>query len=168
MLRPLQRLLETIYDAPSGQDVRDFLLTAREKLPRERREAAAEEELVLVQKRRSCRLALYIDDAVLARLHADMDRQVVEAAMINARLTEASIVRALREPRVPVHTVDIVSRTPRWSARHDVRFALIRSRHTPLARVLTFLQTMNREDVRMLASDPAVPPQVRSYLARRG
>ncbi len=27
MLRPLQKLLETIYDAPCGHDVRDFLLT---------------------------------------------------------------------------------------------------------------------------------------------
>src|SRR6185295_15653735 len=70
MLRPLQNLLETIYDAPCGHDVRDFLLTERRQLPRERRDAAADEELVLIQRRRSASLGLYIDAAVLARLDA--------------------------------------------------------------------------------------------------
>ncbi len=68
MLRPLQHLLETINDAPSGEDVRDFLVTARDALPPERREAAALEELVVVQRARSSRLALYIDAALLERL----------------------------------------------------------------------------------------------------
>lgn len=68
MLRPLQKLLETINDAPCGHDVHDFLLTERRQLPRERREDAADEELVLVEHRRSHRLGLYIDGAVLARL----------------------------------------------------------------------------------------------------
>lgn len=68
MLRPLQHLLETIYDAPCGHDVRRFLLTERDQLPRSRRDEAADEELILVQGKRSCRLGLYIDGAVLARL----------------------------------------------------------------------------------------------------
>jgi hypothetical protein len=68
MLRPLQKLLETINDAPCGHDVRDFLLTERTQLPPERRAEAADEELVLVEHRRSRRLGLYIDGAVLARL----------------------------------------------------------------------------------------------------
>jgi hypothetical protein len=68
VLRPLQQLLETIYDAPCGHDVRDFLLTKRRQLPPARRHEAADEELVLVQRRGSCHLGLYIDAAVLARL----------------------------------------------------------------------------------------------------
>jgi hypothetical protein len=68
MLRPLQKLLETINDAPCGHDVRDFLLTERRQLPRERQAVAADEELVLVEQRHGCRLGLYIDAAVLARL----------------------------------------------------------------------------------------------------
>jgi hypothetical protein len=68
MLRPLQHLLETIYDAPSGHDVLDFLVTERRHLPTERRADAADEELVLVQRRRSHYLMLYIDAALLARL----------------------------------------------------------------------------------------------------
>jgi hypothetical protein len=82
VLRPLQRLLETIYDAPCGRDVRDFLITTREMLPRERREAAADEELVLVQKRRSCQLALYIDEAVLKRLRDNDPLQALDSSNI--------------------------------------------------------------------------------------
>jgi hypothetical protein len=70
MLRSLQRLLETIYDVPSSHDVRDFLVTERRHLPVERREHAADEELVLVEQRRCAYLMLYIDSAVLARLRA--------------------------------------------------------------------------------------------------
>jgi hypothetical protein len=65
MLRSLQGLLETIYDAPSGHDVRDFLVTERRHLPAERRAHAAEEEL---EQRHRAYLMLYIDAAVLARL----------------------------------------------------------------------------------------------------
>jgi hypothetical protein len=68
MLRPLQQLLETIYDAPCGHDVRDFLVTSRAQLPRERRASGPDEELVLVEHPRSSYLALYIDAALLARL----------------------------------------------------------------------------------------------------
>jgi hypothetical protein len=68
MLHALQRLLETIYDAPSGHDVRDFLVTERRHLPGERREHAADEELVLIEQRRRAYLTLYIDSALLARL----------------------------------------------------------------------------------------------------
>lgn len=67
-MRPLQRLLETIYDAPSGHDVRDFLVTERQHLPYERRAHAAEEELVIVEREPDSSLMLYLDSNLLARL----------------------------------------------------------------------------------------------------
>jgi hypothetical protein len=68
MLRPLQHLLETIYDAPTGHDVRDYLVTERAALPHARRGRGADEELVLVEKPRGNFLALYIDATLLDRL----------------------------------------------------------------------------------------------------
>jgi hypothetical protein len=68
LLRPLQRLLEIIYDAPSGHDVGDFLVTERRHLPVERRLDAADEELVVVEQRRRGYLMLYLDAALLERL----------------------------------------------------------------------------------------------------
>ncbi len=79
MLRPLQKLLETIYDAPSGHDVRDFLLTQRRQLPRERRDLAADEEVVVVERRRCSYLGVYIDEAVLARLAGNDPLQALDS-----------------------------------------------------------------------------------------
>lgn len=83
MLRPVQRLLETIYDASSGHDVRDFLVTRREELPGERRDGGPEEELVLVENpRRTSYLALYIDEALLKRLEQHDPLRRLDAANI--------------------------------------------------------------------------------------
>jgi hypothetical protein len=82
ILRSLQRLLETIYDAPSGHDVSDFLVTERRHLPVERREQAAEEELVLVEQRRHAYLMLYIDSEVFARLRARDPLRALDASNI--------------------------------------------------------------------------------------
>ena len=68
MLQRLQHLLETIYDARSGHDVQQFLLTQRRQLPRERRRLAQDEELVVVNERDGAFLGVYIDAAVLRRL----------------------------------------------------------------------------------------------------
>lgn len=67
MLRPLQQLLGTIYDAHCGHDVRDFLLT-RPQLPPARRVAADDEEVVVVTNDAGIRLGVFIDSAVLTRL----------------------------------------------------------------------------------------------------
>jgi hypothetical protein len=82
MLHSLQRLLETIYDVPSGHDVRDFLVTQRQHLPAERRAHAADEELVLVEQRRRAYLMLYIDSAVLARLRERDPLQALDGGNI--------------------------------------------------------------------------------------
>lgn len=82
MLRPLQHLLETIYDAPSGEDVEQFVVCARDALPAERRTAAADEELVLVQDGDEARLGLFIDADVLARLDRDSPLRRLSSANI--------------------------------------------------------------------------------------
>lgn len=105
-------------------------------------------------------------ESVLSRLLADRDLPVVEAALANARLTEASIARTVRDPSAPPHTIDLISRHPKWSVRRDVRYALVRNRHTPTARALQFVAAMTREEVRALSRDPAVPPRLRTYLTR--
>ena len=71
-----------------------------------------------------------------------------------------------RHAAAPPHTVAAIARHPKWSPRRDVRYALVRSRHTPTARALEFVATMTREELRSLAGDRAVPPQIRSYVAR--
>jgi hypothetical protein len=107
-----------------------------------------------------------VSDTVLARLLADHEARVAEAARTNARLTEGIVVRTVRSAAAPPHAIELISRDPRWSVRRDVRFALIRNRHTPLARALHFLETMTQQDVRELSRDAGVPARLRAYLAR--
>jgi hypothetical protein len=105
---------------------------------------------------------------VLARLLADENRTVVEAAAHNGRMTEETVLRALRDPAARAHTVDVLSAHPRWSPRRDVRYALLRSRHTPLARALSVLGTMTAGERKALARDPAVPVRLRQYIRADG
>jgi hypothetical protein len=80
MLQRLQHLLETIYDARSGQDVQAYLLTQRRQLPRERRRLAQDEELVLVDERGGAFLGVYIDAGVLRRLQRHDPLQALNSA----------------------------------------------------------------------------------------
>lgn len=152
-----------------------FDLVSVTLIPHVPREVKAAAESVILQKLKEMPLGVRItlarrtrSEGVLARLLTDPDRAVVEAAVTNTRLTEGVVVKAVRNPAAPVHTVDIISKADRWSVRHDVRFALLRSRHLPLSRALAFLPSMSREDLRLLTSDASVPAQLRAYLAKRG
>jgi hypothetical protein len=151
-----------------------FDLVAVSLLPHAPREVKASAEGAILAQVKTLPLGVRItlarragSEAILARLLVDHERPVVEAVVLNGRLTEGTVVRALRDRQAPAHTVDVVSSSSRWSPRHDVRFALLRSRHLPLGRALTCLSTMTRADISLLASDPAVPTQLRAYLGRR-
>jgi len=82
MLRAVQRLLETIYDAPSGHDVRDFLVTDRASLPGDRSVHAADEEVVIVEDDRCGYLMLYLDEQLLARLDESDPLQALDGENI--------------------------------------------------------------------------------------
>ena len=73
----------------------------------------------------------------------------------------------MRDHAAPPHTIALVSRSGRWSVRHDVRYALLRNRHLPLARALQFLPSMSPAEQRDLARDPSVPAQLRSYIGKQ-
>lgn len=103
-------------------------------------------------------------EAILLRLLVDHEARVVEAALANPRVTEATVSRALRDPMAPPHTVDQVARSGRWNVRRDIRIAIVRNRHTPTGRALQLVSTMTRDELRMLSRDSAVPAQIRSYI----
>jgi hypothetical protein len=66
-LAALQGALAEIYDLPATPDVREFLLTDRRELDEYPR-SAGDEQLLIAEEGDTLRLALYIDEAVLARL----------------------------------------------------------------------------------------------------
>ena len=106
-------------------------------------------------------------EAILLRLLVDREARVVEAALGNARVTEATVARAIRDPMVPPHAVDQIARHARWSVRRDIRLALVRNRHTTTGVALQLVSTMTREELRVLARDSAVPAQIRNYIQKK-
>jgi len=79
MLRELQALLAGIYDLPLPLDVADFLLTDRGQLPRELRAQPADEQVVVVEEADAAAIGVFLEPAVLARLHAANPLQALHA-----------------------------------------------------------------------------------------
>lgn len=137
-------------------------------IPREVKTAA--EGAVLAQLKQvplGARVALArrtFSETILLRLLVDREARVVEAALGNPRVTEATVSRTLRDPMAPPHTVDQVARSARWNVRRDIRIAIVRNRHTPTGRALQMVSTMTRDELRLLSRDSAVPAQIRSYI----
>ncbi len=144
-------------------------------IPHVPREVRAAADGVLLSKIKQMPLGVRVSlarrttsEAVMGRLLLDAEPTVVQALLTNARLTEATLALALRNHHTPRHTVELIARSPRWSCRRDLRFALVRNRHTPLATALTLIPSLTRDELRSLGADPAVSPQLRAYLAKLG
>lgn len=105
-------------------------------------------------------------------LLADADARVMQSALQNARLTEASIVRMLTRPDAHVGFVDAVAHHPQWSLRREVRVALLRNEKTPMARTVEFARGMPPGMLREILQTSRLPTNVKEYLlaeiAKRG
>lgn len=73
--------------------------------------------------------------------HAAVDTpelRVMRTALENPRLTEALLINAVLRPSASVALVQAVARHEKWSARKEVRAALLRTEYLSLARALEF------------------------------
>lgn len=68
MLRPLQRLLEVIYDVPVAHDVEDFVFSDPGLVPASLRDSRSEEQVLLSEGPGEVRIGVYLDPHVLQRL----------------------------------------------------------------------------------------------------
>jgi len=93
------------------------------------------------------------------------DIEVIRAALDNPHVTEAQLLKVLASAGVPPGAVGLISEHRRWSHFYGLRLALIRSPHTPLARVLRFLPEMTVPDLRDICLDRRLPTHVRNYVA---
>ncbi len=98
-------------------------------------------------------------------LLGDADRRVTEACLINPRLREEDLVRAVRSETVSEALLDQVSRSS-WGERYGIRLALVRQGRTPLGVALSQLRWLARADLRGLVADPGVRPLLRAAAER--
>jgi hypothetical protein len=97
-------------------------------------------------------------------LVAEGHPQLLAVALENPRLTEAQILKALSREKIPEAVPAAIARHGKWSQSYNVRMALVRQPHAPLASVLAFLPELTVSDLRELAAPGIVPEALRKYL----
>lgn len=111
-------------------------------------------------------LARQASPRLASALVADPQEAVYQVALGSPRLTQDGVLRALRDSSISAGAVEAIARHPRWSARHEVRLAIIRSPGASLARVLAMVEQVSRREMAELTGDQAMPREHRQYLAR--
>lgn len=101
---------------------------------------------------------------VAGALLAEGHEQVLPLALENPHLTEAHLLRSLSREELPVRVAAAVAQHRKWSLLYNVRIALVRNPHTPLARVLAFLPDLTLRDLTDLSELTTLPPSLRQYL----
>jgi len=100
---------------------------------------------------------------VAGALLAEGHDRVARIALENPFLTEAQILRALASTKFAARIVEAIARHAKWSARADVRLALLRHPQMPLALRLTFLQELPLRALESLAETSSLPAHLRKY-----
>ncbi|HYM74381.1 MAG TPA: hypothetical protein VE377_00255 [Candidatus Dormibacteraeota bacterium] len=95
----------------------------------------------------------------------DKEKQVWQPALENPRLTEAAIVKALQRAAGATF-VEAVCHHPKWSLRQEVRVALLRNAHTPLAKAIDFARRIPPRQLRDILHASRLPEKVKSYLRK--
>ena len=103
---------------------------------------------------------------VAAALLLDKESRVSQTAMENPRLSEAAVVKALLSPTATLLFVEAVCRHPKWSLRPEIRIALLRNQHTPLARALEFARRIPPAQLRDILHSSRLPEKIKAYLRR--
>ena len=109
-------------------------------------------------------LAKQGSNRVAEALLCDPEPRIVESALLNPRMTEASIIRGLEREEAPVFLVEQVCRHPKWSLRRDVQLALLRNDKTPLGRVLAFVRGFSSHTLHDILKHSRLPASVKMYL----
>jgi hypothetical protein len=74
----------------------------------------------------SINLARRASSGVAGALLQNQHRAVIEAALQNLCMTEASIAKALAKPEVPALALSMLMEHPNWSLRRDLQIAILR------------------------------------------
>jgi hypothetical protein len=111
-------------------------------------------------------LARRSSDTVAAALLLDKEARVSRTALDNARLTEAAVIKALQGSVATAAFVQAVCHHAKWSPRREIRVALLRNPHTPLARALEFARTLPPPLLRDVLHASRLPEKVKTCLRK--
>jgi hypothetical protein len=101
---------------------------------------------------------------VAAALLFDKEKRVWQTALENPRLTETAVVKALQRSNALPPFVEAICRHAKWSVRPEIRMALLRNEHTPLARALEFARRLAPAQLRDVLHASRLPEKIKAYL----
>ena len=104
---------------------------------------------------------------IASALLTDPETRVIAAALDNPFLTEICVVKAVLRDNSPHPLVHAVCDHRKWSLRRDVQVALLRSRHTPLARAIAIAASLPVPVVRDVLHHSCLAPNIKTYLAEQ-
>lgn len=111
-------------------------------------------------------LARRCSERVAGALLLDKEMPVWQAALENPRLTESAMMKALERSSAMPTFVEAVSHHVKWSVRPEIRLALLRNAHTPLARALEFARRLPPAQLRDILHTSRLPQPIKSYLRK--
>jgi len=103
---------------------------------------------------------------VAATLLLDKEPGVWQAALENQRLAEAAVTNAVQRPSATAGVVEAICHHSKWSVRPEVRAALLRSPHTPLASALQFARSLPPAKLRDILHTSRLPEKTKAYLLK--
>ena len=104
---------------------------------------------------------------VLMRLIADPHVDVVERLLENPHLTEDDVLRIATARRSSAAVLALLLRSPKWSRSPRIRRALVRNPRLPLQIALRLVGLLDSVELRDIAKDAHLAPQLREALDRR-
>lgn len=103
---------------------------------------------------------------VASALLLDRESRVWQTALENPRLSESAIVKALSRPAATHAFVKALCHHAKWSLRPEIRMALLRTEHTPLARALEFARRLAPAQLRDILHASRLPEKIKAYLRK--
>lgn len=111
-------------------------------------------------------LARRASGRVAGELLLDKETRVMQAAMENSRLTEPPVIKAILRCDASVALVQAVCHHAKWSLRREIRIALLRSPHTPMAKAVEFARGIPAPLLRDILQSSKLPANTKAYLLR--
>ena len=105
-------------------------------------------------------------EMVAGALLLDREIPVWQAALENGRLTERAVVKAVQRTTGTPAFIEAVSRHAKWSVRPEIRMALLRNQHTPLARAIEFARGLPPAQLRDILHTSRLPESIKAYLRK--
>jgi hypothetical protein len=94
------------------------------------------------------------------------ETRVMQAALENARLTEALVINSVLRPGASAALVHAVAQHAKWSPRREIRAALLRTEHLSLARALEFSHEIPTPLLQELLTASRLPDAIKDQLLR--